>query len=313
MSTEAVSPLRRRMIEDMTIRQSASAPSAITSARSLSRISPASAGHTPEPRTRLSFRTDQPRRRGAHVTAPLTINKHAGSAPQARGTLFREPIDCPQGIKDVGGQHDVPPCGIAQRRRRRMRLRAPEIRPEPCRKNSGTVRIPTAGEACEFVRSLASFHDVGKFTIGFQHKAPAFAPHDTFFADQPKSTSDERLIVVPRPEGRPFVVYVLPANDLTGRNAVRSLPVGARTPVIVLDLELHTEPHPALIRDLLGLPLAKARVAAPVGTGTTPREASERLGITENTVRQTLKSVFAKTGVNRQTELALLLSRMALA
>ncbi len=53
-------------------------------------------------------------------------------------------------------------------------------------------------------------------------------------------------------------------------------------------------------------------MAALVGTGTPPREASERLGVTENTVRQTLEAVFAKTGVNRQAELVLLLLRMAL-
>ena len=129
----------------------------------------------------------------------------------------------------------------------------------------------------------------------------------------PPSThrGDERPILVPRRNGRPFVVHVLPV-DLTSGKTARPLSTGARTLVVVLDLAIQPDPDPSLIRDLLGLTLAEARVTALVGTGTPPREASERLGVTENTVRQTLKAVFTKTGVNRQTELALLLSRMAL-
>lgn len=68
---------------------------------------------------------------------------------------------------------------------------------------------------------------------------------------------------------------------------------------------------PALVRDLLGLTLAEARLTALVGVGLAPREASQRLGITEETARTTLKRVFQKTGVTRQSELSALLARMA--
>lgn len=47
-----------------------------------------------------------------------------------------------------------------------------------------------------------------------------------------------------------------------------------------------------------------------MGAGLPPREAASRLGITEETARTTLKRVFAKTGVSRQSELAVLLSRL---
>jgi DNA-binding CsgD family transcriptional regulator len=43
-----------------------------------------------------------------------------------------------------------------------------------------------------------------------------------------------------------------------------------------------------------------------------PREAANRLGITEDTARTTLKRVFGKTGVSRQSELAALLARLVL-
>jgi DNA-binding CsgD family transcriptional regulator len=69
---------------------------------------------------------------------------------------------------------------------------------------------------------------------------------------------------------------------------------------------------PALVRDLLGLTLGEARVAALVGSGLAPRQASENLGITEESARTTLKRVFAKTGVSRQSELTVLLNRIVL-
>ena len=68
---------------------------------------------------------------------------------------------------------------------------------------------------------------------------------------------------------------------------------------------------PELLRELLGITLAEARVASLVGIA--PREMSAMLGVTEDTVRTTLKRVFAKTGVSRQAELAALLGRIVLA
>lgn len=69
---------------------------------------------------------------------------------------------------------------------------------------------------------------------------------------------------------------------------------------------------PGLARDLLNVTTGEARVAALVGSGMAPRDAAERLGITEETARTTLKRVFAKVGVSRQSELAALLARLTL-
>jgi len=66
------------------------------------------------------------------------------------------------------------------------------------------------------------------------------------------------------------------------------------------------------VRDVLGLTLGEARIAALVGSGLPPREAAAKLGITETTGRAVLKHVFSKTGVSRQSELVALLSRMVL-
>jgi DNA-binding CsgD family transcriptional regulator len=66
------------------------------------------------------------------------------------------------------------------------------------------------------------------------------------------------------------------------------------------------------VRDLFGLALGEARVAALVGSGLSPREAAGRLGISEETARTALKHVFAKAGVSRQNELAALLGRLVM-
>ena len=66
------------------------------------------------------------------------------------------------------------------------------------------------------------------------------------------------------------------------------------------------------VRDILGLTLGEARVAALVGSGVAPKEAAERLGIAESTARTVLKRVFAKAGVSRQSELVALFAKRAL-
>jgi DNA-binding CsgD family transcriptional regulator len=67
---------------------------------------------------------------------------------------------------------------------------------------------------------------------------------------------------------------------------------------------------PSLVRDLLGVTLAEARVASLVGTGLSPRHVAERLGITEETARTALKRTFSKTGVSRQSELVTMMARL---
>jgi DNA-binding CsgD family transcriptional regulator len=53
-------------------------------------------------------------------------------------------------------------------------------------------------------------------------------------------------------------------------------------------------------------------VASLVASGLPPRDAAERLGITEGTARTALKRVFNKVGVSRQSELATLLTKLVL-
>lgn len=67
---------------------------------------------------------------------------------------------------------------------------------------------------------------------------------------------------------------------------------------------------PQALRDLLGLTTAEARLAAVLAEGVTLVDAARRLGIAHNTAKVQLRSVFAKTGVNRQAQLVALLSSL---
>ncbi len=109
---------------------------------------------------------------------------------------------------------------------------------------------------------------------------------------------------------RPLAVYVLPIAPSS--NPAAQFLSHARAIVLVINPEAGGPADPALVRDVLGLTLGEARVAALVGSGFALREASERLGITEETARSVLKRVFSKTGVSRQSELVLLLSKLVI-
>jgi DNA-binding CsgD family transcriptional regulator len=139
--------------------------------------------------------------------------------------------------------------------------------------------------------------------------------HDAIAAASDAATD---VIKPPRPirirrseQEQPLTVYVVPVRS--SRDAVTAqFLTRARAIVLVVDALPGGPPDPALIRDLLGLTLGEARVAALVGTGQAPREAAEKLGIAEETARTTLKRVFAKVGVSRQSELTALLTKLVL-
>jgi DNA-binding CsgD family transcriptional regulator len=86
-----------------------------------------------------------------------------------------------------------------------------------------------------------------------------------------------------------------------------------RAIVLVIEPKANEPADPAVVRDILGVTLGEARVAALIAAGVPPRQAAEQLGITEETARTVLKRVYSKVGVSRQNELTALLSRLAIA
>jgi DNA-binding CsgD family transcriptional regulator len=84
-----------------------------------------------------------------------------------------------------------------------------------------------------------------------------------------------------------------------------------RTPVVAIfisDPECRPISKPQILARLHGLTPAEARLAQILAGGDSLKEASEKLGFAESTVRSQLKSIFSKTNTNRQSELVRILS-----
>jgi len=126
-------------------------------------------------------------------------------------------------------------------------------------------------------------------------------------APDPKTAPRPMLIERAR-SPHPLTIYVLPAVATPA--AAEGFLAHARAVVLAIDPQIDAPPDPAQVRDIFGLTLGEARVAALVGSGLCPREAAEKLGIAEATARTVLKRVLSKAGVSRQSELAALLAKL---
>ncbi len=112
-------------------------------------------------------------------------------------------------------------------------------------------------------------------------------------------------LALSRPSARrPIAVIAIPAPPrLAGRRGEALL--------------FLSDPHrlaPALtqrLRNLFGLTLAEAEVAVAVGRGEDLAEISLERGVKVSTLREQISSIFAKTGAERQAELAALVARLA--
>ncbi len=143
-------------------------------------------------------------------------------------------------------------------------------------------------------------------------------------ADQPALDALIRRALVP---GLPAGHVLAPVSRPSGRRAllVGALPLSAGRQARFLDsafrcraLVTVIDPDAAIPERIepalrsLELSPAEARLAALVGGGLSPREAAERLVLTEGTARTRLKQIFEKVGLSRQSELARLVTQLAL-
>lgn len=112
-------------------------------------------------------------------------------------------------------------------------------------------------------------------------------------------------IVVERAGKRPVVIRPLPIPG-----AARGPFLGARALLILTDLGRQPAPEPRLIRDAFGLTAAEGRLAAALSAGAALNEAASGLGISRDTARNQLKSIFGKTDTHRQSELLMLLGQL---
>jgi DNA-binding CsgD family transcriptional regulator len=116
-------------------------------------------------------------------------------------------------------------------------------------------------------------------------------------------------VLVSRRARPPLQIQISPI-----RNSVvqTSQPIAAVA--FVVDPLRRERPEQEVLRALYGLTPAECRVALLLGDGHAPRKIANMVGVTDNTVRSQIKSIFSKTGVKRQGELIrLLLSNSELA
>jgi DNA-binding CsgD family transcriptional regulator len=113
-------------------------------------------------------------------------------------------------------------------------------------------------------------------------------------------------LMVPRSSGSTPLVLVVRPLEASGE---RSAQGAALAVIYVSDPERGLRASRERLRQLFGLSRAEAELVALLAQGYGVREASARLGVTQETARTYVKRAFQKTGVRRQAELV----RLALA
>ena len=106
----------------------------------------------------------------------------------------------------------------------------------------------------------------------------------------------------------PLTCWAIPTSKRLETGLARLVQPGGAL-LFVGDPERRPELTSETVASLFGLTPAEARVAAAIASGETPREYAERHGLTQNTVRWTLKQVHSKLGVRRQLDLASMVLR----
>ncbi|MBM6583499.1 helix-turn-helix transcriptional regulator [Microvirga sp. BT689] len=126
------------------------------------------------------------------------------------------------------------------------------------------------------------------------------------FEDRSKNPGRQTL-GLKRIHKRPLIVRVVPFEP-----EARPHIDDAALALVVVDPEDCPEPSYAVLQEVFGITKSEARVGNRLTCGVSLQEAAEVIGVTIGTVRSQTKSLFAKTGTNRQAELVRLLTRLSL-
>lgn len=106
------------------------------------------------------------------------------------------------------------------------------------------------------------------------------------------------MVSLPRSGRQPLLAHPIKLSSLAA-----NILADCQAVVILIDPEKRARPPEAVLRTAFQLTAAEARLASRLASGEKLEVAAERLGIAQDTARNQLKGVFAKTGVNRQAEL----------
>jgi DNA-binding CsgD family transcriptional regulator/PAS domain-containing protein len=148
----------------------------------------------------------------------------------------------------------------------------------------------------------------GKLVATRQRDHAMFSEFIARAAGQATDINRVQAIRIERDAGRrPLQAWAAPLPRHPGNFLRQSSPSDLM--LVVIDPELSAAPPIEALRALYGLTDAEARLTCALLEGARLEDYAERVGISMNTARTHLKSVFAKTDTDRQAELMRLLSR----
>lgn len=125
---------------------------------------------------------------------------------------------------------------------------------------------------------------------------------------RPQAEADPAPLVLPRPSGKqPLLVQAVP---IIAAPDGQDIPANAAVLVLIVDPSQQDQYHLSQELRLLGLTQAEARLGALIGAGYSRKEAAETLNISESTASDTLKQVYLKLDITRQSQLVRLIDRL---
>lgn len=180
------------------------------------------------------------------------------------------------------------------------------------------VLLDAYGRVTEYNEKADSLFLTGALTVRDRrlHCADAAAQREIERAVQ-RLTSRELVDVDVSPPAIPIRTrswgrrYLVLLNRLPRTNALSS-DGDLRVLALIIDLLSAEQPHSivGVLADSFGLTPREATVASRVGRGTSLAALADEQKVSIHTLRSQLKSVFAKTAVRRQAELAVLVNRI---
>jgi DNA-binding CsgD family transcriptional regulator len=183
---------------------------------------------------------------------------------------------------------------------------------------TGIVFLGTEGQVVLMNRAASAFVSERDGLLASCDRLRAERPAESAFLEKiireatstlnGKGSSAGGMVLISRRTRPPLQILVGP---------IRKPPIGSEAAAaiaFVTDPIQRLRPTQDVLRLRFGLTPAECRVALLLSDGHAPRKIATMVGVTDNTVRSQIKSIFSKTGAKRQGELIrLLLNHSALA
>jgi DNA-binding CsgD family transcriptional regulator/PAS domain-containing protein len=171
-------------------------------------------------------------------------------------------------------------------------------------------RIMFANQAAERLFGDGLAASQGKLQSMHREGQDALRQFLTCVFEKNLQSAESGPVALPRPNGgRPLLMQAIP---IPARPDDPTLPYGPAALVIVVDPDCNGDYSTTQALRLLGLTPSEARLAELIGAGRSRAAAADALGISEATVSDTIKQVYSKLDISRQSELVRLVERLAI-